>query len=54
MLDFTKKAKNRKKNDWTGVSTLDFCGKALVSFEALRERLVRFKYDLEVLASPPG
>lgn len=37
----------------TGVVSLDLSGKALVSFEALCERLVWFKYDLVALASPP-
>lgn len=51
MMDVKKKEeKYEEKNDSTGVSLLDFSGLALVSFEALCSRLVRFKYDL---ASPP-
>lgn len=51
MMDVKKKGeKQEEKNDSTGVSLLDFSGLALVSFESLCSRLVRFKYDL---ATPP-
>lgn len=56
MMDFKRKRKKQEeKNDSTGVFLLlDFSGKVFVSFEALCERVVRFKYNLEALASPPG